>query len=50
MLGLIQSTYPDGKSSARVTLHGRIVDQTVQGQFSDKYETGQFVFNLAPPN
>jgi hypothetical protein len=50
MLGLIQSTYPDGKSSARVTLHGRIVDQTVQGQFSDRYETGQFVFNLAPPN
>jgi uncharacterized caspase-like protein len=46
MLGLIQSKYPDGSTSTVITIRGRIVNGVLQGQFSDKFETGQLVFNL----
>jgi serine/threonine protein kinase len=50
LLGLFQSKYPDGATSARVTIRGRVVGGVLQGQFADRYETGQFAFNLTPRN
>jgi hypothetical protein len=46
LLGLIQSKYPDGSISTQVTIRGRIVNGVLQGQFSDRFETGQLMFNL----
>jgi len=43
---LIAPKYPDGSTSAQLTIRGRIVNGVLQGQFSDKFETGQLVFNL----
>jgi hypothetical protein len=46
LLGLIAPKYPDGSTSAQLTIRGRIVNGVLQGQFFDKFETGQLVFNL----
>jgi cytoskeletal protein RodZ len=46
LLGLIQSKYPDGSTGTQITIRGRIVNGVLQGQFSDKFETGQLMFNL----
>ena len=46
--GIIQNHYPDGATSTAVTMRGRIVDGVYEGTFVDKYQTGQFHFNIAP--
>jgi len=50
LLGLLQMKYRDGSTSTQIQMRGQIVNQVLQGQFGDKFENGQFVFNLARPN
>ena len=48
--GLILMKYPDGSTSTAVTLRARLVNGMLQGQYANKFETGQFVFNLGQRN
>ncbi len=49
-LGFVQQRYPDGTSSTAVTMRARIANGMLQGQYVDKFETGQFSFSLSRQN
>ena len=44
--GLVQNRYPDGSVSTTVTIRGRIVNGIYEGQYVDKFQTGQFHYDL----
>jgi len=44
--GLVQNRYPDGSVSTTVTIRGRILDGVYEGQYVDKFQTGQFHYDL----
>jgi Caspase domain len=44
----IQRRYPDGSTSTRVTLQGRLANGKITGTYSDKFQTGQFEWSVAP--
>lgn len=48
--GLIQLKYADGTTSTQVTMRGRIANGVFRGEYVDKFETGQFTFNVGPVN
>jgi uncharacterized caspase-like protein len=49
-LGILQTKYPDGSTTTAVTLRARVVNGVLQGQYADRFETGQFVFDLNQHN
>ena len=44
--GIVQTKYPDGTSSAQVQLRGRVAEGFLHGEYTDRYETGIFVFKV----
>ena len=44
--GLVQNHYPDGSVSTTVTTHGHVVNGVYEGQYVDKFQTGQFHYDL----
>ena len=44
--GHVQNRYPDGSVSTTVTMRGRIANGIYEGQYVDKFQTGQFYFDL----
>ncbi len=46
--GLVQNRYPDGSVSTTVTTRGRIANGIYEGQYVDKFQTGQFHYDLRP--
>ena len=46
----VQQKYADGTSSTAVTMRARIANGMLQGQYADKFDTGQFSFNLNRQN
>ncbi len=49
LLGLPVLRYPDGSTSAHMVIRGRMMGSTLQGRYSDAYETGEMVFDLGHP-
>jgi len=49
LLGFAQMKYPDGSSTARMVIRGRIEAGVLHGRYSDAYETGELVFDLGNP-
>ena len=49
VLGVPLLRYPDGSSSTHVTIRGKIVNGKLQGQYSDRFEKGELVFDLSNP-
>lgn len=49
VLGVPLLRYPDGSSSTRMTIQGKIVNGKLQGQYTDKFEKGELVFDLNSP-
>jgi hypothetical protein len=45
--GLIQNHYPDGSTSTEVRTRGRVVNGIFEGQYTDKYQTGFFHFDMS---
>ena len=43
----IQRRYPDGSTSTRVTLQGRLANGKVTGTYYDKFQTGNFEWTVA---
>jgi hypothetical protein len=48
--GGIQNRYPDGSTSTQVTLRGRIINGVFEGEYTDKFQTGRFHFDLGHVN
>lgn len=46
--GGIQRRYPDGSTSTQVTIQGRLSSGVINGTYSDKFQTGQFQWTVAP--
>jgi uncharacterized caspase-like protein len=42
----VQRRYPDGSTSTRVTLSGRLANGKINGTWYDKYQTGQFEWTV----
>ena len=49
VLGVPLVRYPDGSSSTSMTIRAQIVDGKLQGQYSDRFETGVLVADLNNP-
>ena len=49
VLGVPLIRYPDGSSSTSMTIRAQIVDGKLQGQYSDRFETGMLVADLSNP-
>lgn len=49
VLGVPLMRYPDGSSSTNMTIRAQIVGGKLQGQYSDKFETGMLVADLSNP-
>jgi caspase domain-containing protein len=47
-LGGVQRRYPDGSTSAQVTLQGRLAGGKITGTYYDKFQSGQFEWTVAP--
>jgi hypothetical protein len=47
VLGVPLMRYPDGSTSTHMTLRGKIVNGQLQAQFTDPFEKGELVFDLA---
>jgi hypothetical protein len=47
VLGVPLMRYPDGSTSTQMTLRGKIVNGKLQAQFTDPFEKGELVFDLA---
>ena len=47
-LGGMQRRYPDGSTSTKVTLQGRLADGKISGTYYDKFQTGQFEWTVVP--
>ncbi len=48
--GIVQTKYPDGTWSTQVQLRGRVADGVLHGEYTDRYETGVFVFKVGALN
>ena len=48
--GILQTKYPDGTWSTQVQLRGRVADGVLHGEYTDRYETGIFVFKVGSLN
>ena len=46
--GANQRHYPDGSTSTQVTIRARLVNGVLIGTYSDKFQTGQLNWNVAP--
>lgn len=46
--GANQRHYPDGSTSTPVTIHARLSNGVLIGTYSDKFQTGQLNWNVAP--
>jgi hypothetical protein len=44
----IQTRYPDGSTSTRATLTGRLANGKISGTWSDKFQHGQFEWTVGP--
>ncbi len=46
--GGVQRRYPDGATSTQVTFQGKLVNGVITGTYYDRYQTGQFQWNVVP--
>jgi uncharacterized caspase-like protein len=42
----VQARYPDGATSARVTIQGKLVNGAIVGKYRDKYQSGDFSWTV----
>ena len=46
--GGVQRRYPDGSISTQVTFQGRLANGVINGTWSDRFQSGQFQWTVAP--